>query len=350
MYIQDAQLSLKLDPWAASSLLQKAIRRGDAKLARHAARTLYRQRGNAIWRRLITIAFEDVGIAEPELVAELTRLATDKSLRAVVGEGMDLILDLCSRLAAAPKDRSADYLFCGALKLPAGQCEREPLTNIAMDERIAIAADPSQPLMRRAVATLANCTVDGAGLKATCNPALERLVVSLQSDCPSPVHDACALAAKKGCDAIVLMVPLLWSVVSREAVPPTVEDCTVPPPALIGRLPLYTFDKHTSAGKQAITLFAQENPEVRDVLSQHVPEIAAREVALIAAFYADAMPVARKLIWSQSQSLETLGLEADMIGAGCPKSGIGPVMKCVTRNLGHLNNVRRRLVLRRAGQ
>jgi hypothetical protein len=350
MYSQDAQLTLKLDPWAASSLLQKAIRRGDAELARHAARTLYRQRGNAIWRRLVTIAFEDVGIAEPELVAELTKLATDKALRAVIGEDIELILDLSSRLATAPKDRSADYLFCGALKLPAGQSERERLTNIVMDERIAIAADPSQPLMRRAVATLANCTVDGAGLKSTSNPALEQLLDLLQDDCPSPVHDACALAAKKGSDAIVLMVPLLWSVVSREVAPLTIEDCAVPSAEMIGRLPLYTFDKHTSAGKQAITLFAQENREVREVLSRHVPQIAAREVALIAAFYADAMPVARRLNWSQSHSLEALGLKADMGGAGCPESGITLVMESVIRNLDHLNDVRRRLVLRRAGQ
>lgn len=350
MQSQDTKLTLKLDPWAASSLLQKAIRRGEAELAQHAARTLYRQRGNAIWRRLIGIAFEDVGIAEPELVSELTSLATDKTLRTVLGDDTGLMLDLVSRLAAAPKDRSADYLFCAALKLSEGRREHERLSSIAFDELIAIAADPSQPLMRRAVATLASCTVDGAGLNATCNPALDQLVASLQEDCPSPVHDACALAARKGCDAIVLMVPLLWSVLSREAVPPTIEDCTVPPAELIGVLPLHTFDKHTSAGKQAILLFAQENREVRDVFSQHVPEIATREVALIAAFYADAMPVVRKLIWSQTHSLETLGLEADMIGAGCPKPGITPIMECVIRNLADLNDVRRRLVMRRAGQ
>ncbi len=59
---------LPLDPWTASSLLQKAIRRGDTDLAQWAASTLHRQRGASIWRRLVLIAFEDVGIGDLALV------------------------------------------------------------------------------------------------------------------------------------------------------------------------------------------------------------------------------------------------------------------------------------------
>ena len=53
---------LRIDPYVASSLLQKAIRRGDASLAERAALTLHRLRGQGIWRRFLVIAFEDVGI------------------------------------------------------------------------------------------------------------------------------------------------------------------------------------------------------------------------------------------------------------------------------------------------
>ena len=129
----------KLDPWTASSLLQKAIRRGDAELAKYAARTLYRQRGKGIWRRLMVIAFEDVGIAEPALVSELVILAANPAMRAVLAEDIDLILDLSSRLATAPKDRSSDYLFCAGIKLPASHRESASLGNMNIIERVAIA-------------------------------------------------------------------------------------------------------------------------------------------------------------------------------------------------------------------
>ena len=56
-------LPLPIDPWLASSLLQKAIRRGEADVAARAALTLFRLRRAAIWRRFMVIAFEDVGAA-----------------------------------------------------------------------------------------------------------------------------------------------------------------------------------------------------------------------------------------------------------------------------------------------
>ena len=50
------------DPWIVSSLLQKSIRRGEADIAQRAALTFFNLKGTAIWRRLMVIAFEDVGL------------------------------------------------------------------------------------------------------------------------------------------------------------------------------------------------------------------------------------------------------------------------------------------------
>ncbi|WP_204351099.1 hypothetical protein, partial [Serratia marcescens] len=54
----DAVRPLAVDHWLVSSLLQKAIRRGDADLAARAALTLLDLRGSTIWRRFMVIAFE----------------------------------------------------------------------------------------------------------------------------------------------------------------------------------------------------------------------------------------------------------------------------------------------------
>ena len=340
----------KLDPWTASSLLQKAIRRGEVELAKHAARTLYRQRGRGMWRRLIGIAFEDVGIAAPELVSEVARLATDKNLRDCSRRGHRLDPRSDGRLADAPKDRSADYLYCSAIKLPDQRRELVALAGVGLDERIAIAADLGQPLLRRAVATLASTTTNSEGMEVALNGAIPRLVASLEWECASPLHHAAGLVAKKGTHPITLMVPLLWCAFSREDILPAVTSDPMPVVEWIGGVPLYTFDQHTSTGKQAVSVFAKENCEVRDILAEHVPDFAARDVALVAAFYCDGMPVLRRLDWGQSRSLETLGIEADMVGAGCPREGIGPIVDCVRRNLDHLNEVRRRIVSRRAAQ
>ena len=51
---------LLADQWVIISLLQKSIRRGEVETAQRAAFTLFRQKGSAIWRRFMVIAFEDV--------------------------------------------------------------------------------------------------------------------------------------------------------------------------------------------------------------------------------------------------------------------------------------------------
>ena len=63
----------------------------------------------------------------------------------------------------------------------------------------------------------------------------------------------------------------------------------------------------------------------------------------LAAFYADAVPVARRLIWRWSHELELLGLEVDMLKVGCPRDGIQPILAAVRANLDHLNSIRCRI-------
>ena len=61
------------DPWVVSSLLQKSIRRGETEIARCAALTLFKHRGSSVWRRLMVIAFEDVGIGSLDVVDDRRR-------------------------------------------------------------------------------------------------------------------------------------------------------------------------------------------------------------------------------------------------------------------------------------
>ncbi len=70
---------LRCDRWIASSLLQKSIRRGEVELARRAASTLHAFDRNAIWRRLIVIACEDVGVGDIDALLEtfLAAASTD---------------------------------------------------------------------------------------------------------------------------------------------------------------------------------------------------------------------------------------------------------------------------------
>src|SRR6266567_2853282 len=64
---------LRCDRWIASSLLQKSIRRGEVELAQRAACTLHAFDRSAIWRRLVVIACEDIGVGDIHALAAAYR-------------------------------------------------------------------------------------------------------------------------------------------------------------------------------------------------------------------------------------------------------------------------------------
>jgi hypothetical protein len=105
------------DAWVISSLLQKSIRRGETEIAQRAAFTFFHLKGAAIWRRLMVIAFEDIGIGSVDALTKTVAAAGDSAWRKSHGGDLRLAVYLAGLLAEAPKDRSADYL-CDAKDHP----------------------------------------------------------------------------------------------------------------------------------------------------------------------------------------------------------------------------------------
>ena len=131
---------LECDRWIASSTLQKAIRRGEIETAQRAALTLYTNDRSGVWRRLIAIAFEDVGPADVALVVETVAVATAPEWRAQHGDTRALFY-LTHRIAEAPKDRSADYLMWATSAHPSLDRMRRLCASIPMAERREICRD-----------------------------------------------------------------------------------------------------------------------------------------------------------------------------------------------------------------
>jgi hypothetical protein len=117
-------------------------------------------------------------------------------------------------------------------------------------------------------------------------------------------------------------------------------DCAIPHLVKAEDVPLYALDKHTRLGREAIWRFACENDSVRACLARFVPASQRRSAAYVAAFYVDAAPIARRLMWDQSEALEAFGIERDLLHAGVPAEGIEPLLKAMRANLGHLNELR----------
>src|SRR6476659_3183260 len=99
------------DQWVIKSLLQKSIRRGEVDIAQRAALTFLAQKGPALWRRLIEIAFEDIGAGSADVVVMTVGASTDAKWRNQSGGDIVVAAHLARLLAEAPKSRSAEHLI-----------------------------------------------------------------------------------------------------------------------------------------------------------------------------------------------------------------------------------------------
>lgn len=100
-----------------ASALQKCIRRGDERQSVYWAVELDRSGyGKYVWRRLLIITSEDIGLAEPDLPATIRALyETWKELVAARNKHEPERLMLCHAvmlLARAKKSRRVDHALC----------------------------------------------------------------------------------------------------------------------------------------------------------------------------------------------------------------------------------------------
>lgn len=335
-----------IDAWTASSFLQKAIRRGEIEYAEAAARAFYRMRGNAVWRRLILIAFEDIGPADGDLCTVITDLGSDIGARKRIGPDDEVLTYLVRLMCAAPKNREADYLICSAKQASFTESVRAWMAGRSIAERIRVSVDPQRPLLERAVAAWMASGVNGGGPIALSTGDLSGLmrVFAQAADL-----DALSAAATKACERtaepIVVMTPLLTLAIKQHALPTEIVEEQLPVSILCDGVPSWVFDKHTRLGKAAIRVLLAENQDLRSCIGDYVPEYRALETAAMAAFYVDAVSLKLRMAWTTSSELFSLGLRTDMTKIGTPDEGVEPIISSMRASLEHLNDIRRRLRL-----
>jgi hypothetical protein len=237
-------------------------------------------------------------------------------------------------LAEAPKDRSADYL-CDAKDHPSLADFWRAMENASRDSRLSHVRDQALPLPHQAVAALSAL---GIGLRGDISRTggLEAFLTTFRElGVPEDLVAATGIAAARTREPITAMVPLIWLAARNSE--NRVCDCAVPPLVKADDVPLYALDKHTRLGREAIWRFACQNDSVRACLARFVSAGRRRSACYMAAFYVDAAPVARRLMWDQSEALEAFGIERDLLHAGVPAEGI---------NVAHLNELRAQVLAR----
>ena len=212
----------------------------------------------------------------------------------------------------------------------------------SLTDQLAAIMNQNAPLTGRAIAVWCASGIGWVAEKRARGDLAALLDRFRSLGVPDELVTATSIAAQKTREPITLMVPLVWLAATRDSYP-TITESEVPVAKIVDDVPMYSLDKHTRLGREAIRRFALENDEVRETLARYVPAARRNDTAYMAAFYADAAPLATKLVWKGGDDLEEFGTETDLLLSGVQPEGFAPVLAALRTNLGHLNEVRARV-------
>jgi hypothetical protein len=335
-----------VDPWVAASGLQKGIRRGDAAVALACAATLLHARPDRLWRRLVVIAIEDVGIADLELARQIVAISGQKAWRRQQGGDERIAGHLIERLCRSAKERSCDDLIAIADLDPHFRMERCELAFAGADQLSRLVADGCRPLGLRALAAwyLAG-TEQTPGRQVVPRRGRQEELFSLYRalGAPDDLLGLCEAALGKSRTALPIMLPLVWLERQEE---PWVVDCRLAEtPSVLG-VPAYAFDGFSRIGRSALSRFLTTCSPIRDFIAAHAPDADPVAVVAMLVFHAEGGLVDRRLIWGASEAITRQGTIADIAGRGLPSEYADEALMLLREHMPRLHEARNAVAAR----
>lgn len=296
---------LPVSSWVAMSALQKGIRRGDIDMATRAAATLLKSDPAKLWRRLVGITFEDVGLGSLETVRLVTTTATDRTFRQQFGGDWVVASLLVERLCAVAKCRATDDLFLTISHHHELAELRVSLAGADLTEHLSRIGE------RGALLGASLSVLHAAGVRWT------RQVPGQASDAKSTF----AAMRSAGADHSIVALASQGLRVTREALPPLLPllslarsfgDITTQddefPPVVIGRngLPTFIYDAFSREGAAALSRFLKRDTATGRWLRKHIT--AERRLSVLAGglFRVDGGLVRQRVEWPCAMTLRWL--------------------------------------------
>ena len=301
-----ARRPLRISPWVAMSLLQKAIRRGHEGLALHAAATLIENSPERLWRRCGGIAYEDVGLADIETLSLVTAALAGKKFRETIGGEWPVASFIVSRMARAPKCRSSDDLLMCAELHPAYQRIRDQLASARTQELLEIAIGAGD-LLESAIALWYAIGTDRRPTRHLHprggNPSTAFDLLRESGYSPALVDIAQEGFRKTG----EVLSPFVVLLSDQGLTGDTkVSDDPFPPEMMIGDVPGWTYDMYSREGRAALGAFIAGPSETARWVRAHIPP--SQQVNFLGGnvFRVEGGLVRRRLCWSTADELRRL--------------------------------------------
>jgi len=315
-----------------SSALQKAIRRNDLAVARRAGFQLLAVDPARLWRRIMTVGLEDIGIGDTTVATELVSLATLKAGRRVVGGDRAALEAVLVRACAAIKDRTGDHLASVLHREPIDAADAAALNRASQNALAAIIASSQLPWTRR-VRAAALLSGRNSGRYSTARTStLSGVFADLGVS--DMLIAACSAYASRSRDPLSVLVPMAWLLsVPGRTKKTSVTVRSLPEPEIIGEWPAYALDPlHTRSGRRAVDLW------VRSYLTRQ--PFSSSQVAA-ALWNGESAACDRTLAWPLANEIRQRAHRADLLFRGVPPDHLDELGLWIVNNWPALTCARR---------
>lgn len=330
------------DPWLATSALQKAIRRGDRRTARTAVSILVEKVPDRLWRRLVVIALEDVGIADLPLVAAILWVSGRAAWRRQQGGEERVAAALVDALCRARKCRDACDILVVADLHPALAGLRQTLTEFDDSELASMVADPGQPLAGRVLAAwlLAGTEHFPAAQIAPRHGSIRALLdVFDHLGVGADVVDIAAKGATRTQEAHPISLPLISAQAAIAGGFEVLEE-ECPSLGFVAGWPSEAVDMHTRPGRRALSRFVSEDSRGLDRVLSRVEPGRREEIIGTAVFRIEGAAVDRRLTYRGSNETLKDAEVAHLTWAGGTQEMAAELLDRAQRNLHRLHDCR----------
>jgi len=261
------------DKWIALSLLQKAIRRGHTTQALRAASYLYKLDYRILWRRLVVIGWEDIGVGNPELCFMTTAAAGSKRWRDKHGGDWAFAAYLTIAMCRSIKDRTTDDLMMVALHDPDCANVRDDYHDLQFSQLLSIVHNTELKLSHRIMAAWYMAGTQSYGFEGLRRRKgdVERYFQCLDSElCLEHVTSICRIGVSRSRTVLPVFIPTFWRDYAQGDFLSFVADGEFSEDSLCG-IPRYAFDGFTRAGKRYLKKIARKHDKLSQFLAQVAP-------------------------------------------------------------------------------
>ena len=332
-------IPLAADRYIALSALQKAIRRGEEELALRSAMTLMIGGPHAIWRRLGIIAFEDIGVANIDLVGWVTVLIGDRDLRQRLGGEWEVMGFVIRALCRSPKCRATDDLVHLIERDPALADLRDELPGLSLRNRIGLATSCTGGIEVQGLATwfaIGTDKITSFALAEVPGCPENTFDALRDADYPGSVVEIGRTGLKRTGCIIAAMFPLLYGARGTEKHP--TQDDPFPAETMIGSIPSWCYDMHTRGGLAAFGRYRRRSERMKAFLSEHAnPSANLNRLVGGLVFHIESGMLTNRLIWDEGSRLRHA---ADLTQPGLPPEAVPEAFSILRDEIDLLNQCR----------